>query len=583
MRLLPKLTEGLRTKKHRTRFPHCNRVRALYNRNTAIETVSMPPLTDFVQDNDAPKKDEGALAFLEENVWRPGANALAIQPYNAFANTVNAFSNKLGNGDVLEKATPFEYTEKAVTTFAGFTQNVSSTLGSIAPYIVASELAGAGMRTGGRVLQLEGNAARFAASKLGSCAVGAGAYDFARDVHQGETRLTNALGGAFAFGAFSYGNHLAGRATSLAERVGIRTITGVAGAELNSLISHGTISGEAALSGAIMGNVFPLAHEQFARVSDTAWTAAGRSLNRQRFNDLHNLNGRPEIPQWQNDLNPLAKVKFSETNTPGPRKNTIHINEELLKVRAEEIMANANKQGLKVDDKMAHKQALAEEVAGELNDLNVARNGRAGSVLTNRDIIKAVLDGRIQVLVDKPNAAGTMEKQPMTIPELRDRLGNNSLDVRLGNQFLHPVAEPTDFRTISPKESLKRLETFEVPDGGAVTLQPQQAILAFTKETIVLTESPLATAQGLPAVVAHINQNSSLARHFVEIHITAPTLNNGTRNPITLEIVNNGPAPITLTPGMTFGAIMFESMNGHHGPTKNPSAMHGQTKPNGVK
>lgn len=531
--------------------------------------------------DDADKADG---SWLSENVWKPAYNSGFVQPWNATANVVNGASNKLGSGDVFDKKKELEYAQADVTTFAGVTQNTVSALASIAPYLVAAELSGGVMRNTGRMLNLEGRGAQFAANRFASSIVGAGVYDGARDLRDGETRLGNAFAGAAAFTIFGLGNKAATTyGKTLSERVAMRTLTGIAGSQTASLIGHGHLSAEASLNGMVMNNLFPLAHEGLGKAADRASTSLGRGLTFDRFVEQNKLQGSPEIPGWLGERNPLVKVRMSENNAPGPRANTIHISEAMVKERTAEIIASTERAGNAKTPEAARRQALAEELASEMADLDVSRAGRSGSLLTNRDIVKATKDGRLSILIERPDADGNLTKVPLSLTEMRDRLGTMSLDVHLSNQFQHPVSEPTDFRVVSPKDSLKRLQTFTVADGGAVELKPGQSILAMTKETIILNDQLGPGRHGEPALGARINLNSSLARHFLENHQTAPTLNNGTRNSIVLEIINNSPTTLTLTPGMKFGSIAFERLSGYPGPVKVPSYMHGQTEPNGLK
>lgn len=82
------------------------------------------------------------------------------------------------------------------------------------------------------------------------------------------------------------------------------------------------------------------------------------------------------------------------------------------------------------------------------------------------------------------------------------------------------------------------------------TLENRELILGWTKEYVRLpTSSRLA---------ARVEGKSSLARLGLGVHLTAPTIHAGFSGQLQLEIVNHGPAPITLRPGMKICQLVFE-------------------------
>jgi len=86
------------------------------------------------------------------------------------------------------------------------------------------------------------------------------------------------------------------------------------------------------------------------------------------------------------------------------------------------------------------------------------------------------------------------------------------------------------------------------------TLPGKELLLAWTKETLSLpTKARMA---------ARVEGKSSLARLGIGIHITAPTIHAGFSGQIQLEIINHGPAPVILRPGMRICQIIFESTLG---------------------
>jgi len=64
------------------------------------------------------------------------------------------------------------------------------------------------------------------------------------------------------------------------------------------------------------------------------------------------------------------------------------------------------------------------------------------------------------------------------------------------------------------------------------------------------------------------------------IHFTAPTVHPGWSGPLTLEMINLGPARILLRPGMPIAQLIVEEVQGLPVPDK--SQFHDQVTPAGV-
>ena len=80
------------------------------------------------------------------------------------------------------------------------------------------------------------------------------------------------------------------------------------------------------------------------------------------------------------------------------------------------------------------------------------------------------------------------------------------------------------------KDGLGQPETF--------TLKPKMFVLAMTHERVTMPLDMIAMVEG----------RSSYARVGVSMHQTAPWIHPAFEGKITLEIMNNGPLPIELTP-----------------------------------
>ena len=153
-------------------------------------------------------------------------------------------------------------------------------------------------------------------------------------------------------------------------------------------------------------------------------------------------------------------------------------------------------------------------------------------ILSQADLREAVQVGHIHF------SPGLEEKQ----------WGEASIDLRLGFQFtkLRPcggvkfsLAEGLgtiggmkiwETRELRERDSFGKVEQYD--------LEPGEFILAKTHEAITIPKNLIALVEG----------RSTYARMGLSMHQTAPWIQPGWNGPIVLEIMNNGPLTITLTP-----------------------------------
>ena len=96
-------------------------------------------------------------------------------------------------------------------------------------------------------------------------------------------------------------------------------------------------------------------------------------------------------------------------------------------------------------------------------------------------------------------------------------------------------------------------EPIVIPPGGW-DLMPHQLVLGWTKERLAL---PIHAK-----FAARVEGKSGLARVGLTIHCTAPTIHAGFAGTIQLEMVNHGPLPIKLRPGISVCQLVFELTTG---------------------
>ncbi|WP_294615500.1 dCTP deaminase [uncultured Gilliamella sp.] len=132
-----------------------------------------------------------------------------------------------------------------------------------------------------------------------------------------------------------------------------------------------------------------------------------------------------------------------------------------------------------------------------------------------------------------------------------------TVDVRLGNQFRTFKEHTTPYIDLSgPKEEvsavLERVMSEEIvlSEKEAFYLHPGELALAVTLESVTIPDN----------LVGWLDGRSSLARLGLMVHVTAHRIDPGWQGQIVLEFFNSGKIPLALRPGMTIGALSFETL-----------------------
>lgn len=158
-------------------------------------------------------------------------------------------------------------------------------------------------------------------------------------------------------------------------------------------------------------------------------------------------------------------------------------------------------------------------------------------VLSDRDIVKALNEGRIRI-------------DPA--PDLEKQLGSVSVDFRLGNTFMvfeHSRNSHIDPR--NPQSIGEAMRTILVDDDDSFIMQPGDFALASTKELLELPDDLLGRLEG----------RSSIARLGITVHSTAAVFEPGWIGTATMELSNLGRMPVALYPGMRICAFSFETVS----------------------
>ena len=147
-----------------------------------------------------------------------------------------------------------------------------------------------------------------------------------------------------------------------------------------------------------------------------------------------------------------------------------------------------------------------------------------------------------------------------------DNLQSASIDLRLHPELLVPPSAPVRGLILNPEELnisdhlLRYSDRVDISGVRGWILEPGQLVLG---QTLEFVEVPLDLA-------GRVEGRSRLARLGIGVHITAPKIDPGFHNQITLEIFNAGQWTIELSGGMTICTLLIERLGrpaeeGYHG------------------
>ncbi len=171
-------------------------------------------------------------------------------------------------------------------------------------------------------------------------------------------------------------------------------------------------------------------------------------------------------------------------------------------------------------------------------------------ILSDRDIRKAIEDGRVKIDSDKP--------------EMFQHIHASSMDMHLGTTF--KLYEHSKFAILDPKRPetfAANMRTITVAEGDPFIVQPGEFVLGVTRERITVPDD----------LVVRVEGRSSLGRLGIIVHSTAGFVDPGFCGTITLEISNLNRLPVALYPGMRVCQLAFEMMT-------SPAEMPYHLKPN---
>jgi poly(A) polymerase len=241
-----------------------------------------------------------AMGWTEKNVLNPVANAAVLEPYNAVASTVNAVT---GHADhpLLKEAKLYDVPNADFLSAQWLSQNISSGLGMLVPYVVAGKVTGAGMKFASEQVEAKGLTATFLNSDRSAQILGAGLYDGMRSPRDGETRIGNALAGMAGFGVFEYGNALSlglSPVNRVVARIGVGALGGATSQTVSHLVSQGELPSfkdyaEAGVSGGVMNLLLPVAQRGLGHVAERVGILAGGGVPAEHY--IHSKFGGDDV------------------------------------------------------------------------------------------------------------------------------------------------------------------------------------------------------------------------------------------------------------------------------------------------
>jgi dCTP deaminase len=199
-------------------------------------------------------------------------------------------------------------------------------------------------------------------------------------------------------------------------------------------------------------------------------------------------------------------------------------------------------------------------------------------ILSNVEIQTALDSGRL-IIMPEPQP-----RQPRVgDPTNRCPYDTHAVDLTLGSEITVPeigtyaydLMQEAPLATFIRRNSKKH----RIADDSYFVLERHQFILGQTRETVGLPVSHPINQESKTCLAARIEGKSSRARIGLLIHFTAPTVHPNWHGPLTLEIINLGPARILLKPGMPIAQLIVEEVK--RIPFLNDSMFRGQISPEG--
>lgn len=138
---------------------------------------------------------------------------------------------------------------------------------------------------------------------------------------------------------------------------------------------------------------------------------------------------------------------------------------------------------------------------------------------------------------------------------LISQVNPNSLDLTIGNKYKRPVKHPAPvtygFEGPNDRERYEFEYWVDEQDERYITLEPDQSVLACTREYITMPEN----------LCGQLFTKSSLGRMFIN-HMMAGVIDAGFHGKLTLELRNDGPHKVRIPVGSRVVQIYLMRLDG---------------------
>ncbi len=296
-------------------------------------------LKDYIF-TDPPAEEQALLVdefmhFAGNDVLCPLVNSAVLQPCQTVTENVNRGTKALIGESLLPEDFCLKVTAAEPYSPGWFAQSLSGGLGALVPYTIAGKLAGGTLRGAGARFEMTGTRAALMKSEKVAFMTGAFAYDGLRPVHEGESRLGNAVSGAAAFYVFGKGNDLSKNLTGI-ERLSARATAGFIGGDtqitVSKIISQGQLPTteeltQAGVGGAVMNIALPVVQEYANRKITEFQTQRKSGAPVDRYLDVKHGDAAAQSPELRALLaeNEWARVRVSTHADADARSKVVDV------------------------------------------------------------------------------------------------------------------------------------------------------------------------------------------------------------------------------------------------------------------
>jgi dCTP deaminase len=182
-------------------------------------------------------------------------------------------------------------------------------------------------------------------------------------------------------------------------------------------------------------------------------------------------------------------------------------------------------------------------------------------IFSNVEIQTALDTGRLIITPEpqprRPSVGDPTDKCPYDTHAVDLTLGSEVTVPETGT-YAYDLMQEAPLAEFIRRNSKKQ----KIAEDSYFILERHQFILGQPRETVGLPVNHPLNQETNTCLAARIEGESSRARIGLLIHFTAPTVHPNWHGPLTLEMINLGPARILLKPGMPIAQLIVEEVKG---------------------